>query len=280
MRAVCRQGLLLLSSALDSAFRRRALPRRRATGGDNLATSSALFAVYNRGVIDERRLRPCRDRENPSARRPAPRRAPPPRGRRCGRPRGPRSAPAERPERPTTAEASPGPCAPSPAPGRRASPARWPRRATRRPAQRRRRGRPPRAQRRDEAVQLERAAPTPIAPHRCTPARRARVTLDAELKEARARQPGRPPTATPPRAPPSHRPPPAASPGTAARSNDELDARKRRFRSPAPRRAPPRPGRAPPGKKHGRDHAPTTSSRRSSRRWQTHIPSPRLRRSL
>ena len=54
-RAVAAKGLLLLSSALDSAFGGTPLPPS-ADGGDNIADIVAVVAGDKRGVIDERRV--------------------------------------------------------------------------------------------------------------------------------------------------------------------------------------------------------------------------------
>jgi hypothetical protein len=54
-RAVAAKGLLLLSSALDSAFS-GALPAPTSDGGDNIADIVAAVAADKRGVIDERRV--------------------------------------------------------------------------------------------------------------------------------------------------------------------------------------------------------------------------------
>src|SRR5512140_1357018 len=53
-RAVAAKGLLLLSSALDSAFG-GALPSPTSDGGDNIADIVAMVAADKRGIIDERR---------------------------------------------------------------------------------------------------------------------------------------------------------------------------------------------------------------------------------
>jgi hypothetical protein len=91
-RAVTAKGLLLLSSALDSAFG-GTLPPPTTDGGDNIADIVAAVAGDKRGVIDERRVAAqaaTRDRV-----RRAPRRAPPPRPRRC--PASSRTSAARRP---------------------------------------------------------------------------------------------------------------------------------------------------------------------------------------
>jgi hypothetical protein len=54
-RAVAAKGLLLLSSALDSAFG-GALPAPTSDGGDNIADIVAAVAGDKRGIIDERRV--------------------------------------------------------------------------------------------------------------------------------------------------------------------------------------------------------------------------------
>jgi hypothetical protein len=54
-RAVAAKGLLLLSSALDSAFA-GALPAPSSDGGDNIADIVAAVAGDKRGIIDERRV--------------------------------------------------------------------------------------------------------------------------------------------------------------------------------------------------------------------------------